>query len=113
MNSPAEQGALDCVFEEIEIADQMDDYMMCSAALANIAYVYQKAKAFDKAEQTLERAYEMAEKVIYKTEELLATMASAGKWSKLMKYEIRLYTATKIPAFFYGIDETSDCHGLL
>ena len=55
-----EQGALDCFFKEVEIAEQMEDYMMCSAALANIAYVYRGAGAFRKAERTLKRAHEMA-----------------------------------------------------
>lgn len=55
-----EQGALDCFFKEIEIAERMEDYMMCSAALANIAYVYREAGAYEKAETTLKRAYEMA-----------------------------------------------------
>lgn len=55
-----EQGALDCFFKEVEIAEQMDDYMMCSAAFANIAYVYRGAGAFKKAERTLKRAHEMA-----------------------------------------------------
>lgn len=55
-----EQGALDCFFKEVEIAEQMEDYMMCSAALANIAYVYRSAGAFKKAERTLLRAHEMA-----------------------------------------------------
>lgn len=56
-----EQGALDCFFKEIEIAEQMEDYMMCSAALANIAYVYRKAGAYGKSEATLKRAFEMAQ----------------------------------------------------
>ena len=55
-----EQGALDCFFKEIEIAERMDDYMMCSAALANISYVYRCAGAYEKAEKTLNRAYNMA-----------------------------------------------------
>ena len=33
--------------------------MMCSTALANIAYVYREAGAYGKAEETLNRAYEM------------------------------------------------------
>ena len=55
-----EQGALDCFFKEIEIAERMDDYMMCSAALANVSYVYRCAGAYEKAEKTLNRAYNMA-----------------------------------------------------
>ena len=55
-----EQGALDCFFKEIEIAERMDDYMMCSAALANVSYVYRCAGAYEKAEKTLDRAYNMA-----------------------------------------------------
>lgn len=55
-----EQGALDSFFKEIEIAERRDNYMMCSVALANIAYVYRGAGAFDKAESTLNRAHDMA-----------------------------------------------------
>ena len=55
-----EQGALDCFFKEIEIADHMEDHMMCSAALANISYVYRSAGAYDKAEAMLDRAYKMS-----------------------------------------------------
>ena len=54
-----EQGALDCFFKEIEIADHTENYMMCSAALANISYVYRGAGAYEKAEATLNKAYEM------------------------------------------------------
>lgn len=57
-----EQGALDCFFKEMEIAEQLEDYIMCSAALANIAFVYKEAGAYDKAEQTMNRAYQMAKK---------------------------------------------------
>lgn len=57
-----EQSALDYFYKDIELAQKMSDYKMYGAALANIAYVYRRAGAYDKAESTLEKAYYISNK---------------------------------------------------
>lgn len=59
-----EQGALDYYFKGINLAKEMQDYMMCGALLANIAFVYRKFGAYDKASVALEKAYNMAKEAV-------------------------------------------------
>lgn len=59
-----EQGALDYYFKGINLAKKIQDYMMCGALLANIAFVYRKFGAYDKASVTLEKAYNMTKKAV-------------------------------------------------
>lgn len=57
-----EQSALDYFYKDISLAQKLSDYKMYGAALANIAYVYRRAGAYDKAESTLEKAYHISNK---------------------------------------------------
>lgn len=59
-----EQGALDYYFKGINLAKKIQDYMMCGALLANIAFVYRKFGAYDKASVALEKAYNMAKEAV-------------------------------------------------
>ena len=57
-----EQGALDYYFKGIKLATRMNDNMMCGALFANIAFLYRKFQAYDKAIETLRMAYDIVQK---------------------------------------------------
>lgn len=57
-----EQGALDYYFKGIKLATKRNDDMMCGALFANIAFLYRKFQAYDKAIDTLRMAYDIVEK---------------------------------------------------
>lgn len=59
MYNDDEQSALDYFFNGIRLAEKLNDRMMHATLLANIAYVYRSAGAFDEAEQMLDEAGRM------------------------------------------------------
>lgn len=56
-----EQGALDYYFKGIRLAKEQDNYLMCGVLLANIALLYRRVGAYDKAKATIEAAYHLAD----------------------------------------------------
>lgn len=59
MYNDDEQSALDYFFNGIRLAEKLNDRMMHATLLANIAYVYRSAGAFDEAEKMLDEASRM------------------------------------------------------
>lgn len=59
MYNDDEQSALDYFFNGIRLAEKLNDRMMHATLLANIAYVYRSAGAFDEAEKMLDEANRM------------------------------------------------------
>lgn len=62
MYNDDEQGALDYFFQGIRLAEKLKDKMMHATLLANIAYVYRSAGAFDEAVRMLDESCQMIRK---------------------------------------------------